>query len=107
MSNLTVILVMFKINNCKLTVITFTDNLINILIFKTNNLYYLHFFNKGVTATFKLKFKINNVIMLLLIRNVLIIVIILMVLHLQFFNKVIKAELITVIIINNTAVLYL
>ena len=73
---------MFKINNYKLIIIIFTGNLINISIFKINSLYYLHFFNKKTAVTFKLKFKINNVIILLLIENILIIIIILIILYL-------------------------
>ena len=69
-------------NNYKLIIIIFTNNLIDILIFKINNLHYLYFFNKRTAITFKLKFKINNIIISLLIENVLIIIIILTVLHL-------------------------
>ena len=60
----------------------FINNLINILIFKADSLYYLYFFNKKVAETFKLKFKINNIIILLLIKNILIIMVILTVLYL-------------------------
>ena len=81
-NNLTIILIIFNINNYKLIIIIFTNNLIDILIFKINNLHYLHFFNEETTTTFKLKFKVNNITILLSIRNILIIIIILTVLYL-------------------------
>ena len=81
-NNLTIISIMFKINNYKLIIITFIDNLINISIFKMNNLCYLYFLNERTAVTFKLKFKINNITVLLLIGDILIIIIILTVLHL-------------------------
>ena len=81
-NNLIIILIIFKINSYKLIIIIFISNLTDILIFKINSLYYLYFFNKEVTATFKLKFKINNIIILLSVKDILIIIIILTVLHL-------------------------
>ena len=65
-----------------MTIITFTDNLIDIPIFKADSLCYLHFFNRETAETFKLKFKINNIIILSSIKDILIIIIILTVLHL-------------------------
>ena len=82
MNNLIVILIVFKINSYKLTVVIFINNLINILIFKMNNLHCLHFFNEKTAVTFKLKFKVNNITVLLLIKNTLIIIIILIILYL-------------------------
>ena len=81
-NNLIIISIIFKVDNYKLTVIIFIDNLIDILIFKINNLYYLYFFNGETAATFKLKFKINNMMILLSVENTLIIIIILIVLYL-------------------------
>ena len=69
-------------NNYKLIIIIFIDSLTDIPVFRTDNLYYLYFFNERAVETFELKFKINNVIILSLIGNVSVIVIILIVLYL-------------------------
>ena len=81
-NNLIIILITFRINNYKLTIIIFISGLTDIPIFKTDNLCYLYFFNKKAAVTFKLKFKINNMTVLLSIRNTSIIIIILIILYL-------------------------
>ena len=75
----------------------FTDNLINISIFKTNSLYYLYFFDERVTETFRLRFRINNVTVLPSVENALVIIIILTVLCLWFFDEVVKAGSVAVL----------